>query len=304
MSNYDDEILRRARAGNITTSSVPEQAGSNILERGLEFASNAAREFPSVARGFMKSVRSVGLPVNGIPTQQIAASASFAAPGETDWRVKLSLPADQTFTNSPLLQPLVTSNGFVFPYTPTMVISHSASYSSIHPVHTNYPFYAYENSQVDQLVIAGSFIVQNSLEAQYWVACMHYLRSITKMYYGQSEPQGAPPPIVKLNGYGDFVFKEVPVIITNFTVDMPQDVDYISTELPVMGTVNSEPPLYAGPGSSPAAGGTQKGGYTYVPSESTITVSCQPIYSRAQTERFSLNSFVSGDYVANGTGYI
>ena len=34
---------------------------------------------------------------------------------------------------------------------------------------------------------------------------------------------------VKLNGYGDYVFNNVPVVITTFTVDMPSEVDYIAT---------------------------------------------------------------------------
>ena len=291
MSNFFDRI---------SNFSPPNFDGSNILEQGLTRARSAVQEFTGDARGFMKRVRSAGLPTNGNPTQQIQTTASFSAPGEADWRVRLGLPQDPSYLSSPLLEPLVTSNGFIFPYTPTMVISHSANYSPIHPVHTNYPFYAYENSQVDQLVIAGTFIVQNSLEAKYWVACLHYLRSVTKMYYGQSEPAGMPPPIVRLNGYGDYVFNNVPVIITNFTVDMPQDVDYIATELGVESstrTVDTD--------SRPQFTNTQAAStISYVPAESTITVTCQPIYSRAQTERFSLNAFVSGQYVSNGTGYI
>lgn len=295
MSQYDDEALKRLRtSGELPSASNPQQQGSNILERGLEFARGAVQEFTGDARGFMRRIRSAGLPQNGIPTQQVQTAARFSTPGEQDWRVKLSMPSDPTYSSSPLLQPLVTTGGLVFPYTPTMIISHSANYSAVHPVHTNYPFYAYENSQVDQLVITGSFIVQNSLEAQYWVAVMHYLRSITKMYYGQSEPQGAPPPVVKLNGYGDYVFNNVPVIVTNFTIDMPQDVDYIATELGTQNGTQSFATDFEPRGNS----------VSYAPSESQITIQVQPIYSRAQTERFSLNSFINGDYVSNGSGYI
>ena len=99
------------------------------------------------------------------------------------------------------------------------------------PVHTNYPFYAYENSRVDQMTITAHFYVQNEIEARYWVAAVHYLRSMTKMSYGLSPNKGAPPPVVRLNGYGDYTFKDVPVIITNFTFDLKEDVDYISTRL-------------------------------------------------------------------------
>lgn len=278
----------------ISNFSLPEFNGSEILDRGLSQARSAVQEFTGEARGFMRNIRSAGLPRNGNPTQQVQTAATFSAPGEKDWRVRLSLPADPSYTSSPLLQPLVTTGGLVFPYTPTMIISHTANYSAVHPVHTNYPFYAYENSQVDQLVITGSFIVQNSLEAQYWVAVVHYLRSITKMYYGNSEPQGAPPPAVKLNGYGDFVFNNVPVIITNFTIDMPQEVDYIATELGVS----------SGQFSGATDFDTRGASISYAPSESNVTIQCQPIYSRSQTERFSLNSFINGDYVTNGSGYI
>lgn len=282
----------------ISNFSPSQIKGSELLEQGFTKAKNAVQEFTGDATGFMKKIRSVSLPKNGMPTQQIQTTASFSAPGEQDWRVRLGLPADPSYLSSPLLKPLVTTNGLVFPYTPTLIISHSANYSAIHPVHTNYPFYAYENSQVDQLVITGSFIVQNSLEAQYWVAVLHYLRSITKMYYGNSDPQGAPPPAVKLNGYGDYVFNNVPVIVTNFTIDMPTDVDYIATNIGEQSTdLQSEIPEIA-------AQAKASGAYSYAPAESQITITVQPIYSRSQTERFSLNSFINGDYVTNGTGYI
>ena len=51
------------------------------------------------------------------------------------------------------------------------------------------------------------------------------------MNYGLDGDAGAPPPIVKLTGYGDFVFPNVPVVIRNFTVDLPADVDYIKTQI-------------------------------------------------------------------------
>mgnify|MGYP001041008506 CR=1 FL=1 len=278
----------------ISNFSLPQFDGSQIVERGLSQARSAIQEFTGEARGFMRNIRSAGLPRNGNPTQQVQTAATFSSPGEQDWRVRLSLPNDPSYTSSPLLQPLVTTGGLVFPYTPTMIISHTANYSAIHPVHTNYPFYAYENSQVDQLVITGSFVVQNSLEAQYWVAVVHYLRSVTKMYYGNSQPQGMPPPAVRLNGYGDYVFNDVPVIITNFTIDMPQDVDYVATELGVSSGDFIAATDYDTRGAS----------ISYAPAESNVTIQCQPIYSRAQQESFSLNSFINGDYVTNGSGYI
>jgi hypothetical protein len=187
----------------------------------------------------------------------------------------------------------------VFPYTPTIILSHTANYNQIQPIHNNYPFFAYQNSQVDQLVITGQFYNQNSIEAQYWIACLHYLRSVTKMQYGLGAPDpGAPPPIVRLNGYGEYVFKETPVIITNFTVDMPNEVDYVAT-----GIVGSEgePKIDYSDFGDPKA--TQTGNQmdiTWAPTESQFTVTCQPIYSRDKVEKFNYNEFINGEGIKGG----
>ena len=61
-----------------------------------------------------------------------------------------------------------------------------AAYSPIKPIHSNYPFFAYQNSQVDQFSITGDFTVENALEGQYWLAAVHYLRSVSKMAYGNT----------------------------------------------------------------------------------------------------------------------
>ena len=211
-----------------------------------------------------------------------------------DWRVKLSIPS--TFGAPEILAPLVETNGLVFPYTPTILIQHTANYDALSPTHSNYPFPQYQNSQVEDLVITGDFFCENAKEAQYWTAMVHYLRSATKMNYGTDSDAGAPPPIVKLTGYGDFVFPNVPVVIRNFTVDLPADVDYIKTQIidDVSindGTVNVEIPGKAG----------------WAPVQSQVSITVTPIYSRAKTSQFSLNSFVNGDYLGgsgNGGGFI
>lgn len=257
-----------------------------VKETAQDFASKAQSSF-----GFAKEARSRNLPTGGNPySEMTSATASFATAVAKDWRVKLSLPSDPNFTNNnPLLAPLVETGGLVFPFTPNIVMSHTANYQAIQPVHTNYPFYAYENSQIDQLVITGPFVIQNALEAQYWVAVLHYLRSITKMYYGQSSNNGNPPPVVKLNGYGDYVFNDVPVVVSNFTLDLPGEVDYIATQV--------------GP-STGSNSGNATGKVSFSPVESQITITVQPTYSRSKVEQFSMDGFVRGDLILNGKGYI
>jgi hypothetical protein len=157
---------------------------------------------------------------------------------QTDWRVKLTLPSDgqlrQVFFGgeNTIMRPLSSFNGIVFPLTPSVVIQHTASYNPMAMTHSNYPFYAYGHSEVSAITVIGDFPVQNYQDAQHWVATLHFLRAVTKMFFGgeNNSLKGNPPPILKLNGYGNHVFNNVPVVVTNFTVDLRNSVDYISTQ--------------------------------------------------------------------------
>jgi hypothetical protein len=63
------------------------------------------------------------------------------------------------------------------------------------------------------------------------------LRSATKMFTGEGDLVGNPPPILTLNGYGDYVFKNVPVVVKSFSVNLPQDANYINTSVAAAGNV-------------------------------------------------------------------
>ena len=294
MSSFDF-----AKLGNSIKNGVSDFTSN--LTGAVEDAANAVSEFVNVD-GFAKDIRSKNLPdgSNAALGGTQSATVGFKKPVNRDWRVRLSVPNVTSFKASPLLSPLKKTNGLVFPFTPTIIVAHSANYQAIAPTHTNCPYFAYQNSQVDQLVITGDFFVQNGVEAEYWVAALHYLRSATKMFYGgEAETLGAPPPVVKLNGYGDFIFKDVPVVITNFTVDLPQDVDYIATGLGDAFTIEKS--------VSGAAGqmiNEKRDSVSWAPTQSLITVTVQPIYSRREIEKFSLQNYVKGEYIKNGGGFI
>lgn len=226
-------------------------------------------------------IREKLLPTDALPTFKTQTLANVVSADENDWRVRLTVP--KQFSSSPVLAPLKDTGGsFVFPFTPNVILQHSASYSSLEPVHNNYPFPVYEKSQIDDIQIIGDFYVENSADAEYWIAAMHFLRSMTKMSYGETSNQGSPPPITRLNGYGDYVFKDVPVLITYFTVNFDPEVNYIKAEIP---------------GAA---------GATWAPSYSNITVNLKPVYSRNTVRTFSLDKFVNGDFIldSEGRGFI
>jgi hypothetical protein len=186
--------------------------------------------------GLISALRSINLPGGDSSGSAAAATrVQFSGPGNSDdWRVRLSIPPN-FFASSDVLAPLQRAGGLVFPYTPTIQISHSATYDDVPITHQNYQFVAYQNSKANAISISGPFNVEDAVQAQYWIAAVHFLRSATKMYTGDGESAGSPPPILSLNGYGDYVFKNVPVVITSFSIDLPADANYISTTIGTAG---------------------------------------------------------------------
>jgi len=224
---------------------------------------------------------------------------------KTDWRVRLQIPqgADAVYNsilaNNDLLAPLIPSRGIFWPLTPAVVIQHSANYNPLAQTHSNYPFQAYQNSQVDSLNVIGEFPVQNSDDAKHWVATVNFLRTITKMYFGKEENgpslKGNPPPIMHLSGYGDHVFNKVPVIVNTFNVELRPGIDYISTK---QSDIYSQRPgnldVLNQDGSS----------QSWAPTLSNISVLVTPIYSRESIKNFSLAEFARGELSGKGKDQI
>ena len=210
-------------------------------------------------------------------------------------------------SNYKILGELVKTNGIIFPITPSVIMQHTANYSQLATTHANYPYYAYQNSEPANMTIVGEFPVQNQTDAAYWVGTIHFLRSVTKMFFGGEEAQrGNPPPILKFNGYGDHVFKNIPVIVTNWTCELRSDVDYIATSQNAQTYQNASrvPDAVRGTGTV-LNNNSSNIPATWAPSLSTITVQIQPIYSRDTIKQFSLQKFVTGELNnVNGIGFI
>ena len=208
--------------------------------------------------------------------------------GQKDWRVRLTLPAQSNLKNvllgSEITQPLRDSNGMFWPLTPSMIIQHSANYNALAQTHSNYPFQAYQNSQVDQMNIIGEFPVQNSEDAKHWVATVHFLRTVTKMFFGGDDYKGNPPPILHLSGYGDHMFHNVPVVVNTFNVELRAGIDYISTKQSQV--YHKQLTDFDDEEGADA---------TWAPTISNISVLVTPTYSRETLKSFSLQKFASGN---------
>lgn len=204
---------------------------------------------------------------------------------EQDWRVRISMAPTTAGlfynnNNNDILKPLAETSGLIFPYTPQISITHNAKYQTQSLTHSNYASYFYESSEVQSISIQAEFTIQSQKEGRYLMAAVHFLRSITKMFFGQSALAGTPPPMVFLDGYGAPYLPHVPCVATNFQHTMPSNVDYIE--------------VLVGP--------TYGGILTRLPTLSTLSIGLQPIYSRRNIARnFTLENFSSGALIRNST---
>jgi len=289
--------------------------------------------------GVMSAIRSIDLPAAGEAIGDItSAVASFGGDSNSnDWRVRLSLPTWPSFRNSPVLSPLKDAGGLIFPYTPQITMTSKANYTTIPVTHQNHTFRAFQNSEHGEISITAPMNVEDPTQGLYWIAAVHYLRSLTKMFTGTDPKAGNPPPIVMLNGYGNYVFKNVPVVVTNFTTTLDAASDYIGVNVVgsaagaaagvadaigglagslggaipgISGITDTVSSLAGGIGQVASLagtfgiGGTTSGGVTHVPTKSSFTVTLQPMYSRNSMRTFSLDRFVQGGYINNSFGYI
>jgi len=211
--------------------------------------------------------------------------SSKAAPAQASWKEAADLrailrvpPKYITSFTDPSGQ-LSQFGGIVFPYTPQIGFSESATYNAINPLHSNYTIYTYKNSSVGSISLNAKFTVQNEKDGIVLLGVIHLLRALTKMKFGPDADAGAPPPVCRLNAYGTFMFKNIPVTVADFRHDLPEGVDYIAV------------------GRSSSTFGPN-----LLPVLSTITLTLNPTYSRSEMMAAGVDTWLSGGFA--GKGYL
>lgn len=260
----------------------------------------------------------------------------MAVASPKDWRFRISLSPSANYlykdANPGILRPLQATNGVIYPYTPSITVNYVANYSTSELTHSNYKIYNYKNSSVESINIVGDFTVQDSAEANYVLAVIHFFKSVTKMFYGQDQNpiRGTPPPLVYLTGFGQYQFDMHPVVITNFTHTFPTDVDYVNAyptnNSSAIGGQNMQPYMpqiaqFISPldrlrtlGSKIQVGGTAPpptfinsqniNEVTRVPSKLNIQLTCLPIVTRnAVSNTFSLRKYASGELMRGSVNF-
>jgi len=309
---------------SLTEDGDPVFVGGDFVEPATEASSDASMQQAQTtkARG------------------QSTLSARKNQPSSADWRVRLQLAPGANYlykagnngTGAGILKPLHDTDGVVFPYTPSIETSYQAKYEAYDLVHSNYRGYFYKNSSVDAIQVRATFTAQDTKEAAYLLAVIHFFRSVTKMFYGQEGQAGTPPPLVYLSGLGQYQFNQHPCLVSSFNYNLPNDVDYIrangfnnfginlenrrnnsSGPSPggALSVLNRLATNFLPNGSMPAQPPPQPVvnnvnnqsaiNSTYVPTRMEISITLLPTQTRSQVStEFSLKGFASGDLLKRG----
>jgi hypothetical protein len=258
-------------------------------EAGQRESSNEEKRFLNRAGTNTGGLGTRNVPAGAEPRKVKAATAQFKdVRGNikgVDLRVKIRVPAE--YIVSPGItqsMPLEDLGGIVFPYTPTISYSHSADYAQQNPLHSNYALNFYKNSSISKLTISGKFTVQNDKDAEVYIATVQLLRALTKMRTGgrKLDPySGSPPPVCRLDAYGDYMLSNVPISISEFKIETGDNIDfYTFGKLGFTDNISS------------------------VPTISTISVTCVPMYSRAEMQKFTVTNWLDNYLKTRREGYL
>lgn len=280
----------------------------------------------------------------GEARSQAAVQTQTRQVNQKDWRVRLSLAPGANYlyaaaSSGDVLFPLKATDGVLFPYTPQIQVNYQTNYTKTPLTHSNYQGLFYQGSLVTSVSITAQFTAQDTAEANYLLAALHFFRSAGKMFYGQDEFAGAPPPLLYLSGFGEYQFTEHTLLLESFNYTLPNDVDYIrarsnnvnDTSLLRKRDLNQTVSPYDGldgadsrlkqlieisgrvlritPGANPAQTDTKNdkalelGGNnpTYVPTKMEVYLTLVPVQTREQiSKQFSLKEFGRGSLLRKG----
>jgi hypothetical protein len=336
--DFEQNQINQQQANELAQAYAPEPQPDpyNLVGATPESLAQQGQDLTNAATAGAKSVNAGTNRARNASTLQTRLNQPSAA----DWRVRLQLAPGATYLykaqDAVILKPLAETDGVIFPYTPTISTSYNAKYDPYDLVHSNYRGYFYKSSQVETISIKGTFTAQDSREAAYLLAVIHFFRSVTKMFYGQDQEAGTPPPMVFLSGLGKYQFNNHSCVVSQFSYNLPNDVDYIRADgfnnigLNMENRRNQS----SGPGPGGSLGtvmsvinrltnsGLKNGSLsnvpspsqvnqnvtnqsainsTYVPTKMEIDISLYPMQTRDQVSKlFSLKGYANGSLLQGG----
>ena len=336
----DVTIEQEAATNNVfndrTTEPTPVETGSDqSLENQQKAQQDSQYGIPEQTADEAQNEANFMAGLRGNAKSQGTLQSRYKQPNNGDWRVRLSLAPNSNYlynagSAAGILAPLAATNGVIFPYTPNISTTYTADYEKYNLIHSNYRGLFYKSSSVGDVQIRGTFTAQDTREAGYLLAVIHFFRSVTKMFYGQDAQRGTPPPLVYLSGYGGWQFNNHACVVSSFNYTLPNEVDYIRTDAPNNfgpNMSNRQTPRSTSPGGINFAGAIRLANAlipsgaipvkpaqnslfasvnntnecNYVPTKMEIDITLIPVQTRSQvSKQFSLEGFASGRLLKGG----
>lgn len=131
-----------------------------------------------------------------------------------------------------LYEALAPTVGLVFPYTPVVSFNYNVNYDTTALFQSNLAIQHYSSSPPPSISISAKFTADTKENAKYMLAAIYFLKAVTKCDFGYQASAGSkrlpgmPPPVLYLNGYGDYIMNQIPVVVKSFDFSFPDDRDY------------------------------------------------------------------------------
>lgn len=171
----------------------------------------------------------------------------------------------------------------VFDAMPVVSERSSAQYREIQPLHSPGEFAVYGGSQLRSFTISDAkLFARTPDEAVKKLDAENLIRGWSKPYFGKgnaANTSGLPPDVLILSAYGYKNIDRIPVTLVDYTIDWPNDTDYI--------TVTGEE-MQDGEGTSYI---------TSTPIVSTISLSLREVRSMREMNSFDLGKYKRGELV-------
>ena len=163
---------------------------------------------------------------------------------------------------------------FYFPYTPTITNVNSTTYSSYDMTHSNFQQKAFDLSSNTIFSITAPMVARDSDEAASILRGVDFFRGSMKMGFGKKDPFAGLPPVV-LHFYAYGIYQGVPVVLTDFTWNLDDGIDYIDFQY--------------------------DGKPVRIPTTSTFVLSLQSTYGASKVrDEFRLTDYASGALRSKG----
>ena len=178
--------------------------------------------------------------LTGLPISAGGAVASNVTV-PPDFRARLTALHPEDVYKPGLLHRLAATGGVLFPYTPTIAFSQAVNYADLQLVHSNTDYPSYTRTPSVTLNVTGKFTVQNQHEGLYALAVIHFLRAVSKSYFGETDAAsgkaGLPPPVLVFSAYGPYMYNRLRVILKSHSWTFDENMDTIAV---IVGSVNGQ----------------------------------------------------------------